>query len=253
MEKLNEIKLRDNYDAVFHLITAANGAESFYTLSNNKVRTESIEEARILDSKIIKSWVGHPHFKIIDNSTDFNTKMDRLANEVCNLIGEPMPIKVQRKYLVSIPNINRLYEESSCNCVDIMQTYLVSDDKNVEKRIRQRGINGDYVYTITENRRISSLETMYTGKIISQEEYLSLMMNADTTLHQISKKRYCFVHENEAYELDIYPFSNKKAILEVTLTDKIKKITIPKFINVIKEVTHEKAYKNYELARTLTL
>jgi len=39
--------LRENrYDAVLHLTTAAKGAESFYTKSNNAARRETIEEAR---------------------------------------------------------------------------------------------------------------------------------------------------------------------------------------------------------------
>lgn len=37
---VNEIELRDNYDAVFHLVSAAKGAEQFYTLENNKARSE---------------------------------------------------------------------------------------------------------------------------------------------------------------------------------------------------------------------
>lgn len=31
----NEIELRDSYDAVFHLVTAAKGAKEFYTMENN--------------------------------------------------------------------------------------------------------------------------------------------------------------------------------------------------------------------------
>ena len=50
----NEIELRDNYDAVFHLVTAANGAERFYTTANNSARTETIEEAAALDDKLIR-------------------------------------------------------------------------------------------------------------------------------------------------------------------------------------------------------
>ena len=48
-----EIKERDSYDAVFHLVSAAKGKEKLYTLANNVARTESVEEARILDDKII--------------------------------------------------------------------------------------------------------------------------------------------------------------------------------------------------------
>ena len=36
---LNEVELRDGYDAVFHLVTAAKGAEKFYTTANNTART----------------------------------------------------------------------------------------------------------------------------------------------------------------------------------------------------------------------
>merc|ERR1719223_968934 len=40
---LNNVQLREGrYNAVFHLVTAADGAEAFYSLSNNKARTETV-------------------------------------------------------------------------------------------------------------------------------------------------------------------------------------------------------------------
>ena len=42
------------------MITAADGAEQYYTLSNNDARSESIEEARDIDKRLINAWVGHP-------------------------------------------------------------------------------------------------------------------------------------------------------------------------------------------------
>ena len=42
----DRIKLRDaRYNQVIHLVTAANGAESFYQLANNSTRTEGLELA----------------------------------------------------------------------------------------------------------------------------------------------------------------------------------------------------------------
>lgn len=39
---MDEVNVRDQrYDAVYHLVTAADGAESFYSLANNKGRSES--------------------------------------------------------------------------------------------------------------------------------------------------------------------------------------------------------------------
>ena len=60
-----EVALRDGYDAVFHLVTAAKGAEKFYTLENNQARIETIEQAIELDDKDIAAWTGHPHLRVI--------------------------------------------------------------------------------------------------------------------------------------------------------------------------------------------
>lgn len=74
----NEVDLRDNrYDQIIHLVTAANGAEQFYTLENNTARTESIELARELDEKCAKAWVGHPCMDVISNFTVFETKVTK--------------------------------------------------------------------------------------------------------------------------------------------------------------------------------
>ncbi len=74
----NETVLRDSYDAVFHLVTAAKGAEEYYTKANNAARTEGVKQAVELDDKLISAWTGHPHFRVIDNSSDFDDKMKRL-------------------------------------------------------------------------------------------------------------------------------------------------------------------------------
>lgn len=59
------------------MVTAANGAEQFYTLDNNCVRTESIEVARELDEKCSKAWIGHPCMDIIPNYNVFEHKVTK--------------------------------------------------------------------------------------------------------------------------------------------------------------------------------
>lgn len=43
--------------------------------------------ARELDYKSAAAWVGHPYFDVIDNSTDFETKMNRMLECVCQKLG----------------------------------------------------------------------------------------------------------------------------------------------------------------------
>jgi hypothetical protein len=89
------------YNAVMHLVTAAEGAERYYTLENNEVRSESPEQAREVDRKSRLAWVGHPKLFVFDNSTDFEGKLQRLVDTIANLVGLPSKLsKTSRKYLL---------------------------------------------------------------------------------------------------------------------------------------------------------
>lgn len=246
----NEIELRDNYDAVFHLVTAAKGAEEFYTLENNAARSEGIHEAKILDDKLIAAWTGHPHFRIIDNSTDFNDKMKRLISEISSFLGEPEPFEIERKYLIEYPDLKKLENLPNCEKVDIIQTYLISED-NSEIRIRQRGKNGNYIYYKTIKKKISDIKRLELEKRLTKEEYLDLLMNADPDYRQIRKTRYCLTYDKLYYEIDIFPFWKDKAMMEIELNSEDDKISIPPFIKVIDEVTDDENYKNKSLAKII--
>ena len=43
------------------MISAAKGAEKFYTLENHTSRSEDLDTARMLDTKAAEAWVGHPN------------------------------------------------------------------------------------------------------------------------------------------------------------------------------------------------
>ncbi|MBR5536129.1 MAG: ATP-binding protein [Clostridia bacterium] len=86
LTQLTEEELLARYDAVFHLTTAAKGAEEFYTFSNNNARYETIDEARALDDRLIDAWKNHPNYFIIDNSTDFEGKLNTLIDKISSFL-----------------------------------------------------------------------------------------------------------------------------------------------------------------------
>src|SRR5262249_30889284 len=97
----SQAELRDaRYDAIVHLMTAAEGAEACYGTATNAVRYETPDEARRVDQRTREAWVGHPRLRVIDNSTDFARKIDRALAVVCTLVGVPGPREVQRTFLV---------------------------------------------------------------------------------------------------------------------------------------------------------
>lgn len=248
-KKLSEVKLRDSYDAVFHLVTAAKGAKKYYNL-DNAARTETVEEATKIDDSLIASWTGHPHFRIIDNSTDFETKMKRLLKEISNVLGEPEPYEIERKFLIEKPDLEYLDNLPMCEKVQIVQTYLKSSDDE-EIRIRQRGSNGVFTYSKTRKININNLKRIEVEERLTEEEYINELLNADPERGQIIKDRYCLSYNNQYFEIDIYPFFKDKAICEIELDSENQKIDLPPFIEVIEEVTDNLKYRNSEIAKQI--
>lgn len=244
----SEVELRDSYDAVFHLVTAAKGAEEFYTTSNNAARTESVEEASAMDDKFIQAWTGHPHLRIIDNTTDFTQKMRRLTAEISSFLGEPAPFEIERKYLIEYPDLKWLSSLPNCEKVEIIQIYLKVTE-NEEVRVRQRGSDGHYIYYLTRKIKVNEHKHIKTERRITENEYLNLIMNSDAFLGRIRKDRYCLTYENQYFQIDVYPFWKDRAIAEIDLYDQNEGVRIPEEIKVIKEVTDDPAYQNTSLAK----
>lgn len=245
---LSEVEMRDQYDAVFHLATAAKGAEEFYTLANNSARTETPEQARELDDRLIHAWTGHPHLRIIDNATDFDRKMLRLIREISLFIGEPEPLEIERKFLIRYPDIKKLEKMPNCKKIEIMQTYLRSVGEE-EVRLRQRGTGNNFIYYKTVKRKISGMKRVEIQERLSKERYLELMMLADPDYRPIRKTRYCLTYENQSFDIDIYPFWKDQATAEIELASEDQPVVLPEFLEIIREVTDDESYKNRSLAK----
>lgn len=244
-KQTNEIKLRDaRYDAVIHMVTAARGAEEFYTNANNEHRTENIEQAQVLDNKLINVWTGHPHLRVIENKGSFEQKINDVLVEISNILGVPNPIETERKYIVEV-----LSELPNAVETDIFQTYLKSD-RNEEIRIRKRGSNGSFVYFFTSKKFLSETQRIETEKQITPREYVELLEKAEVNTITIHKKRHCFVWQGQYFEIDTYITPNVGyTILEIEGVSEHQNVAFPPFIKVLEDVTGNKKYYNYEISK----
>lgn len=184
---------------------------------------------------------------MIENGVEFEAKLKRLISEIASFLGEPESLEIERKFLIKYPDIKWLEENPDCQRIEIIQTYL-NTDKDSEVRVRQRGMNGSYIYFKTIKRKISEVKRVEVEQRLSEKEYLALLMEANTNKHQIRKTRYCLTYENQYFEIDVYPFWDKEAIVELELSYENQEIRFPKELQVIKEVTDDEAYKNVNLA-----
>lgn len=245
--KRTEAELRDDYDAVFHLVSAAKGAEEFYTLENNGARYESVEEAAALDDKFIAAWTGHPHFRVIDNRSDFEEKMHRLMREITYFLGDASPFEIERKFLVRYPNVQWLDSLPNCTRVEIVQTYLHSEPDE-EVRLRKRGTSNQSTYYYTHKRIVDNRKLMRTQRRISPREYEALLAQADPSLRRIEKTRYCLTYESQYFEIDLFPCWNDQAMVEIELASEQTPVMFPPQLEVIREVTGDPTYRNAVIA-----
>jgi CYTH domain-containing protein/thymidylate kinase len=241
-------ELRQRYDAVLHLVSAADGAEQFYTTANNAVRYEQMNEeglriARELDKKVIKAWTGHPHLRVINNHEDFNKKLNRVILEISHVLGLPQPIVEERKYIVELTG-----EIPDCIESDITQTYLVAEP-GCEIRLRRRGWQGSFVNVHTTKKRTENNQVLETERQVSNNLYESLLQQADPYRQSIRKHRKSFIWKGQYFELDTYyePVDHLM-ILETKGVADQGSVKFPPFIRVIEDITGNKRYYNYNLA-----
>lgn len=243
-------ELMRHYDAVIHLVTCAKGAEFAYNFGN-AARYEDIATARQRDDDTLEAWSSHPARYIIDNSVDFDEKINRAMAQIYRILGQEMPQAEKRKYLIDMPDLQTLEEKYGAVKMDMMQNYLTSVNPNVERRIRQQKSGKDYLYFYTEKRTGEDGTKWVTEKPVAEKEYVAYLMEADVNLHPVRKTKYSFEWESKRVEIDVYPFSADKAVMFVygPSNDPGK----PGDIQVLAEVTGKPEYKNRNLALTQKL
>lgn len=247
----DEQSLLRQYDAVFHLVTAAKGAEAFYTTANNSARTEDPAQAAQLDDRLIQAWQGHPHHYIIDNTTAFEDKMKRLIQSICSFLGKPELCQTQRRFLVRYPDIAWLEQQPDCRRIDIVQTNLTCAPGE-ENRVRCSRSGESCVYYQTIKRTRAGITQVQQERRLTRSEYEQLLQTADASRHTLKKTRYCLTWEHTFLEIDLYPFWQDKAIVEVPLSARNGNICLPEQLCVLQEITDDEAYANTALAEAFT-
>jgi CYTH domain-containing protein/thymidylate kinase len=249
MAGTNSNALRESYDAVLHLVSAADGAEQYYTTATNATRYEQANEeglriARELDKKVIKAWTGHPHLRVINNHDDFENKLNRVISEISKVVGLPQPVQEERIFRVEL-----IGDIPECSESLITQTYLVAEP-GCEVRLRRREWSGGKVVNVHRSKkRISDTEIIETERQIDNNLYEQMLQQADPYRATIRKKRQSFIWKGQFFEIDTFlePLDNLVMMETKGVTEK-ETVNFPPFVKVLEDVTGNTRYLNYNLA-----
>ncbi len=158
-------------------------------------------------------------------------------------MNSKMPLEIEKKFLIRMPDLNWIINNTDCKVARISQTYLGLQKDGFGNRIRKIIIDGKTKYFFTSKKSLSDMTRIEYEKEITKKDYYSHLVKKpkDKTLY---KTRYIFNMNDLKYELDVYPFWKETAILEIELKDESQSYIIPDFIDVIADVTGNKDYSN---------
>lgn len=163
----------------------------------------------------------------------------------------PIQIETERKYLIRMPDEALLASMPGCEIWDIEQIYLFEGPSGETRRIRSVLCGGEQKYFRTEKKRISALSSIEKENEIPAEEYAALKAEANPALNAIAKRRYRIPHGDRTLEIDIYTFWQDRATLEIELDSEDAGAAIPAWIDIIRDVSGDFAYRNRCLAERL--
>lgn len=245
------VSLRDKrYDAVIHMVTAAIGAQQFYTHANNAARYETVEQAQEVDFKLINAWVGHKHLRIIDNSTDFKGKIQRVTDAVSSLVGLPKANDLNKQKFIVLKKPETLPTDVNFEEFDSEQTYLDIKDPGMEGYtfVRRRGQNGNNSYTFSSRRTAKDGKFAIIERQISGSEYKTLLKLSDRDKEVVRKKTRCFTFNNGYFELIEFIHPNSGLMILQTEGDEGQKVNIPPFLGPIQDVSSDPSFQSYHIA-----
>lgn len=231
----------NKYDLIIDLV----GSKKFYTLENNKARSESADVALTLGEKTLKSWVGHPKVKIVGPKENMNDKVSEVVSYINELLSKKNQ-KKQAKYLVSIKDCN-LLEISKNGVTAYIEQYYLSSPNNEEKRIRMTILNGCPTYELTVYEKEDNKKILKSSKRIDKKIYDELKEFKLPSSSVIKKYRIYFTFMDTYMHLDLFTDGEEIeefGYLEINLNDE-KIINIPPFISALKDVSSSPEYDNY--------
>ena len=168
-------------------------------------------------------------------------------------MGTGAHCEIELKYLIRRPDAAFLAAQPGCEVWVIEQVYLIDGEGGQTRRVRRVVSNGETRCYRTFKRFIDRMSSDEDEAEIGAAEYEALLRERDPESRTIYKTRYRVPHAGHVLEFDLYPFWEDRAVLEIELESEDEAPEIPDYVQIIRDVTGEPAYKNRMLARNVPM
>ena len=244
----NEVYLRDSrYDAVIHMVTAADGAEKYYDLDTNEARYEDIEKATQVDKLIQKNWSGHSQMCLIDNDiSSFDEKVNKAERMVLNLLGIPQTTIFNCKYLIypfEKKEISVPFEEFE------VEEFFLKCNENQQAKLIKKGNYSAFIYTL-ETKDFEEDQVITRRRQVNAREFLHFFQERlDESKIVLEKERTSFMYKNQHFIIDTFKnVDGQPSLLRIETEVKSELIAKPEFLKYCREVTDEENYSTFNMS-----
>ena len=245
----------NRYDLVVHLVTAAQGAEKYYTLANNKARSESLEEARVLDGLIAEEWIDHHNMKIIDNSiVGFEAKVDRVVKLIGSEVGVIIP-RFHKKYLlgkkISEADLRRFLTVKVFSFVDFIFFLENDNGKRICWIVKRYFKKRDFFNFFIVDRVMDQdpVKRVQTQRTLNRDIYLEFLKKKKSGKSEIVRETHSFIlkKNNESVVCsveNVFVSGKEKFILRVHRdSEKNDDLSIlPDFFEIEEDISQNPVY-----------
>ncbi len=157
-------------------------------------------------------------------------------------------LEIERKYIIKMPDLSILAAQECYSESRILQIYLPAPDGET-RRIRRRSFADSTAFIETRKIRVDSMSSTEIEREMSEGEFDGLSAAILGGTRPIEKTRHTFVYQGQLFEIDIYPQWRHTAIMETELPTRDTEVKMPPFLNILREVTGNKAYSNASMSR----
>ncbi len=245
----NCLDLLNNYDLVIDLVSST----EFYTTSNNSARSEDVETALSLGVRILKCWEGHPKLKIVLPKETITEKVEEVINYLDDLMKEKQQ-KQQKKFLVDLNKSDLDYIFNIGSSFNIEQTYLLSVNDE-ERRLRKISVFNDLFYNLSIYKVLNEeTKILVTNKKVDEDTYNELLKFKIPDKKTLVKKRVYFDYNGIYMYIDIFYDNGKiEDVGFLELDGDFKNYVIPSFLSIIRDVSKNPKYNNFNKASEKSL
>jgi CYTH domain-containing protein len=165
-------------------------------------------------------------------------------------------VEIERKWLLAAAPSGETLERLGARPKRIEQIYLRGTGGDSARRIRSIEEAGVRTLVLTEKRVLRRAVSGGRADVreelereLTPAEYDDLLLDADPDRRPIRKTRYVFPYDGHVLELDVFEQPRGLVVLEIELEDEDDRPALPPELEVIREVSDDSAYLNWNLAR----